>query len=114
MADKDGEHWWRENLRMHKLTLLFLYNKLREHVQRQDTLMRRQITVEERVAITIWKFGTGVKYRTISELFGIGRATACVIVNDTCRSILKHLLPHFVCFPVGDRLKEVVTKFEAC
>ena len=29
MADKHGEHWWRENLRMHKLTLLFLYNKLR-------------------------------------------------------------------------------------
>ena len=54
-----------------------------------------------------------MEYWTISELFGIGRATACVIVNDTCRSVVKYLLPRFVCFPVGDRLKEVVRRFGA-
>ena len=113
MADKRGEHWWRENLRMHKSTFLFLCNELREHIQRQDTVMRQPITVEERVALTIWRLGTGAEYRTISELFGIGRATVCVIVNETCRSIVKYLLPRFVCFPVGDRLKEVVRGFEA-
>ena len=53
------------------------------------------------------------EYRTISELFGIGKATACVIVNDTCQAIVKYLMPRFVTMPQGDRLKVVIRGVEA-
>lgn len=68
--------------------------------------------MEERVAVTIWKLATNVEYRTLSNLFGLGRSTVCTIVLDACRVITNHLLPRFVQIPQGEKLKEIVDGFE--
>ena len=49
--------------------------------------MRKPIALEQRVAITIWKLATNVEYRTLSELFGLGKATDEKIVVKTCQII---------------------------
>ena len=69
-----GESWWRENLRMSKETFLILCN------ERQMTRFRQPISVEARLALTIWRLGTNVEYRTIAGLFGLGRSTVGEIV----------------------------------
>ena len=112
-SDQLGEQWWRENLRMHRSTFVFLCRELKPYIERQCTVMRLPISVEQRVAVAIWRLATNVEYRTISELFGIGKATACVIVNDTCQAIVEYLMPRFVTMPQGDRLKDVIRGFEA-
>ena len=85
---------------------------MRPYIQRNDTNLRFSISVGERVAISIWKLSTNIEYRTLSELFGIGRSTVCEIVHDTCQHIVINFLPKYVKLPKDDRLKELVESFE--
>ena len=78
----------------------------------QVTQLRAPISVEQRVAITIWKLATTVEYRTLSALFGVGRSTVGAIVVETCQKIASHLLPRYVKVPEGNSLKEIVQGFE--
>ena len=64
------------------------------------------------MAVTLWKLATNVEYRTLSELFGLGRSTVGEIVIETCDAIATHLLPQYVFIPQGDKLRENVEGFE--
>ena len=129
--------WWKRNLRMTEDTFRFVCMKLRPYIQKQvytylkniisillnyiyiiispnqETHLRSPVSVEARVAVTIWKLATNIEYRTLSEMFGLGRSTVGVIVVETCHAIATHLLPQYVSIPHGDKLKEVVEGFEA-
>ena len=91
-----GNNWWKENLRLSQSTFNIICTELRFFISRRDTVLRDCISVEERVAITIWKLATNIEYRTLSELFGIGKSTVCEIVNDTCQQIVINLLPKYM------------------
>ena len=49
-----GDAWWKENLRMKKSTFDHLCNELRPYITRQ-TVVRKPVSVEERVAVTLWR-----------------------------------------------------------
>ena len=66
----------------------YLCDKLRPATARQDTKLRRAISVEKRVAITLWCLATCTEYRTIAHLFGVSRSTVCVIVHDVTHVVL--------------------------
>ena len=107
-----GDHWWRENLRMNRATFQILCNELRPHIERKSTKFRRAVPLEARVAITLWRLGTNAEYRTIAELFGVGRSTACEIVLETCEAITLHLLAKYVHFPQGESLRDIIAGFK--
>ena len=107
------EGWWKENLRMSRHTFTIIYAVLRPYIEKQNTRMREAISVEKRVAVTVWKLATNIEYRTLSALFGIGRSTVGEIIIETCKAITK-LLPRYVKIPRGDSLKEVIKGFEEC
>ena len=75
---------WKENFRMCKETFLYLCDQLREDIEPATTNMRASINLEKRVAVTLWCLSTTAEYRTISHLFGISRASVCLIVQSTC------------------------------
>ena len=104
---------WIANYRVSKETYLYICDKLRPIIQRQDTRMRHAITVEQRVAVTLWCLATCGEYRTIGHLFGIARNTVCVIVHDTCAAIIQVLRSQYISFPAGEDLKNVVERFKA-
>ena len=87
-------------------------NELRPYITRQ-TALREPVSVEERVAVTLWRLATNIEYCTLSSLFGLGRSTVCVVVLDTCRAIQK-LLPRYVCIPKDEKLRDIVNGFDAC
>ena len=70
------------------------------------------MSVEVRVAVTIWKLATTVEYRTLAALFGLGRSTVGQIVIDTCAAIMDHSLSRFVKVPDRTHLKTIVDGFE--
>ena len=113
-SDRYGEAWWKESLRMSRNTFNVLCQELRPHIERQDTCLRMPIGVEKRVVVTILKLATNVEYWTLSALFGLGHFTVCVIVVKTCTAIAKHLLPRYVNFSTGERLRDIVSMFETC
>ena len=97
---------------MTRETFNYLCDKLRPFITRQNTRFRRAISVEQRVAITLWCLATPCEYRTVSHLFGVARSTVCEIVQDTCLAIVHNLLKVYIRFPTGDALKSVVEGFE--
>ena len=86
-----GNNWWKENLRLSQSTFNIICIELCPFISRRDTVLRDCISVEEQVAITIWKLATNIEYRTLSELFGIGKSTVCKIVNDLSKNCYKFI-----------------------
>ena len=82
-----GEDWWRENMRMSHDTFQIICAQLRPYIQRHRTIFREPVSVEARVAVTIWRLESVGEYRTIAGLFGLGSSTGCEIVIDTCEMI---------------------------
>ena len=64
-------HDWLSNFRMSRSTFLYLCNELRAEISKTDTDMRPAISVEKRVALTLWFMSTNSDYRTIGQLFGV-------------------------------------------
>lgn len=94
-------------------TFNFLCTELWPYIEHETTCLREPISVEKRVAVTVWKLATNVEYRTLSNLFGIGRSTVASIIAETCRAVSEKLMKRFVTVPDGDQLKEVVKGFES-
>ena len=105
--------WWLHNLRMSHSTFTYICRELAPHISKQCTTMREPIELERRVAVTIWRLATNVEYRTLGELFGLGRSTVGKIVLETCEAIAQHLLQVHVCFPTDQALKQVIRGFDA-
>ncbi|XP_072039667.1 uncharacterized protein [Amphiura filiformis] len=103
---------WRENFRVKRSTFDFITRSLGDRIRKRDTSFRKAISVEKRVAVTLWRLSTNAEYRTIGHLFGIGRNTACVIVRNVCKAIKDILTPRFITIPRGQRLLEVIDGFE--
>ena len=76
--------------------LQHFYYELHPYIVREATHLRETISLDQRVSVTIWKLATNVDYRTLSDLFGIGKSTVCEIVNETCWQIVLQLLPKFL------------------
>ena len=111
LAGLHGDGWWRENLRMTRETFETVCDELRPHLERQTTRFRQPVSVEARIAVTIWRLATNVEYRTIAALFGLGRSTIGEIVLDTCDAIALFLLPRYVRVPQDALLQEIVDGF---
>ena len=107
-----GESWWYENLRMSRRTFVQLCTELGPHPRKQVTQMMLPVSVDEQVAVTMWRLATNIEYRTISALFGLGISTVCTIVNKTCSIISICLLPKYVHIPQEQKLREVIDDFE--
>ena len=97
---------------MQQSTFSYLCEKLRPAIIRQNTHLRKAISVEQRVAITLWCLATPCEYRTVAHLFGVARSTVCTIVHDTCLAITNSLLKIYISFPTGESLKTVINGFE--
>ena len=80
-----GGKWWKENMRMSRQTFESLCGELRPYLQREDTNFRSAVSVETRVAATIWRLATNTEYCTIAQLFGLEQSTVGEIVIDTVK-----------------------------
>ena len=96
---------------MSQATFNYLCNELRSTIQKTDTHLRKAVSVEQRVAITLWYLGTNSDYRTIGHLFGVSKATVCVVTKEVCRAIVAILQPRYIRIPSGSDLRAVVKGF---
>ena len=99
-----GEKWWLDNLRLSRRTFELLCTELNPYLQRKNTNLRLEVSVEAKVAVTLWRLATNSEYHTIAELFELRRSTVEEIVWDTYEVIVHHLLHHYLYMPQSDRL----------
>ncbi|XP_074527630.1 uncharacterized protein LOC141791248 [Halichoeres trimaculatus] len=103
---------WVDNFRMSEETFLYLCNKLRPGMEKQDTNYRVCVPLKKRVAIALWKLATNSEYRSIGHLFGVSKTTVCRCVQDFCRAACTLLVPEQIRFPDRVKLKEMATYIE--
>ena len=53
------------NLRVDRGTVLLIVERLTPYIHREKTRMRQSIDADERVAMTLWRYGSGHSGRTI-------------------------------------------------
>jgi hypothetical protein len=64
----------------------------------------RRSRCSKQVAVTLYWLASSAEYRTIGNLFGVGKSTVCSIVHKVCEAIYEDLLNVYVKFPTGDEL----------
>ena len=95
---------------MSRPTFAYLVSELKPTLERQDFL-RSSIPADQHIAITLWRLGTNVEYRTISHLFGVGLSTVCVLVHQVCQAIVEKLAPRYIKRPNDDSIQTIVDGF---
>ena len=98
---------WLENFRMSQSTFVYLCDELRSSIEKNDTVMRKPVPTDVRVAITLWFLATGA-IALIGHLFGMSKSKVCVVLEDVCSAIVKSLLPRYISFPTGVGLREIL------
>ncbi|XP_068608239.1 uncharacterized protein [Brachionichthys hirsutus] len=104
---------WLDRFRMSQETFLYLCEKLRPRLARQDTSFRLALPVEKRVAVALWRLASNVEYRTISSLFGVGKSTVCRCVRDMCHAIVSLLSATYLRSPSEQELDESARLFRS-
>ena len=105
----DNEEW-RRNFRISRRTFHFLCTQLSPVLKRKE-LVRKPLPVDEKVAITLWRLGTNLEYRSLAHLFGVGLSTVCVTVQEVCTSIVNVLMTRYIRVPTGEAAQTVVDGF---
>ena len=97
---------------MNRNTFVLLCTELGPYLRERVTKLRCPVPVDEQVAVTIWRLVTNIEYRTVSALFGLKISTVCIIVNCTCYTTSRYLIPKYVGLPRLQKLREIISEFE--
>ena len=103
---------WIQNFRMYRETFTYICEEIREFIEKSNTNFRKAVTVEMRVAIALYFYSGTCDYRTISNLFGIGRSTVCNILHVVSKTIVKRLLPKIIRLPNEIEVQTIMREFE--
>ena len=79
-------------------------------LQRREVI-RKPLSVEEKIAIALWRLGTNIEYRSIALLFGVGVSTLCVTVQEVWNAIVNNLFQGYIKIPTGQSAETVVDGF---
>ena len=93
---------WKRNFRVSRATFLCL--ELTPYLQR-SSIVRKSLSVEKRVAITLWRLGTNIEYCSLSHLFDVGLSPVSVAVSDVCSAIVEHLASRYIAIPAGTNIE---------
>ena len=103
---------WKKNFRVSRITFHFLCRELAPFLTKRH-IVRKPLSVDQRVAMCLWRLGTNVEYRTISHLFGVGLSTVCVAVHEVCNVLVEHFRSKYIKIPSGQGLRSVIDGFES-
>ena len=106
------ESLWKPNFQMSRQIYDELFNVFRVDLIKQDTRVRRTVSVAKRMVVGLWRLATGDMYRSCGLQFCIGESTAKVI-SDQFESALCRLKNSYIRFPYTDKeVLEVMDRFE--
>ena len=99
---------WMENFRMTKATFEILCDDLRPSFRS----VREPLQLDHRVAIAVYWMASSAEYRTIANLFGVGKSTVHKSIHDLCTAMAENILDKYVKFPADDDLQHVIDGYD--
>ena len=85
-----------------------LVNVLKPHIGKKSTLMRKPLSVEEKLAVTLRFLATGESYESLQYQFRIHRTTIALFIPFVCRKIYECLKEEYLKLPsTKDEWKDI-------
>ena len=78
--------------------------------KKETNLNRHSINVNRQLGLTLYRFGHGASFTTLSQLFDVSRSLASVTFNKVCRVLVATLYNRYVKLPRTDEEWEVELK----
>lgn len=103
---------FRENFRVNRCTFNYILSVC-EGMKRQDTVMRKAISLDKRVAIALYRLATSAEDRTVANLFGVSRSSVNLIFREFCDVVVQCLEARLIRFPRTREMKEHLRQFAA-
>lgn len=82
-------------------------------MKRQDTVMRKAISLDKRVTIALYRLATSAEDRTVANLIGVSRSSVNLIFREFCDVVVQCLEAHLIRFPRTREMKEHLRQFAA-
>ncbi|XP_067614383.1 uncharacterized protein [Eurosta solidaginis] len=99
-CQKNGPKFFKENFRMTLSSFDKLCIRLQK-IKKNNTNYRNAIPLEKRVAIALYALGSSSEYRSIANLFGVGKSTVCKILIEFYNEVWACIAPeYFKSFPL--------------
>lgn len=57
------------------------------NLEKEINHLNQTIPLRKRIAIALYALGSSAEYRTIANMFGVGKSTVCEIVLDFCYEV---------------------------
>ena len=93
------DHEWKKNFRVTKEKFCILCERLRPYLLPGKTPNYRYLSVEKKVAVTLYYLkDTGSLWMT-ANTFGIHQCTVSKTLHEVCRAVSKHLSPEYLHLP---------------
>lgn len=108
-----GEEFFKQSFRVSSSTFRYIVEACRSALQHEDTTMRAAISVEKRVAVSLYKLCSSAEDRSIAHLFGIGRSTVNTLYREFCEAVVSRLEPDWVKMPSAERMADHIREFSA-
>ena len=90
---------WRENFRMSEASFYMLCEELRPYLTKQTTKLRKPVSVETQVAVTLYYLAGEGRIRKVSDSFGLGKATVSKVIRRVTSVILEKLELKYIVLP---------------
>lgn len=103
---------FKNRFRVSRETFSEMVDKLSK-LEKQDTSFREAIPLAKRIGIALYALGSSSEYRTVADLFSVGRSTVGEIVCQFCDEVISTYGNIFKTFypPTNQKIKENVTAF---
>lgn len=111
-AELFNDEEWKAQFRVSRATFDYLVELIGSTIKRRRTNYRAPIEPRRRLAIALWWYSRAEEYRSISNMFGVGIATVCIIVRQVTSAIVDRLYNRFVSLPSGQRLEDTMRAFQ--
>lgn len=85
-----------EYLRMSKQSFDHLLSLIRPDITKQDTRLRKALTPDLKLALTLHYLATKADFKTIHKHWRVGKSTAAQLVVEVAEAIWKRLAPVYL------------------
>ncbi|GAB6021949.1 hypothetical protein CHUAL_014176 [Chamberlinius hualienensis] len=106
-VDKD----YREHLRVSKDVFNLLCCELEEEMKTVDTRFRKCIPVKIKIAASLYYLAEDCAYKTVAQLFGLGKRSVIRYVHLFCISVKSVLLKKYVPTPTQSDIVDLADNF---
>ena len=105
LTRRDMDPLWKLHFRVTRPFFEAICDLLRADLQRQHKRMREPVSVEKRVAVSLWRFATGNSFKTCGLQFGLGKSTVKTVCCEFENALIS-CKEQFINFPLIRRDRE--------